>query len=109
MWSEPVGEGANRVTTGVAEDIGSLTARLGGRLSTWIRGGPTLVEEVVSQRQRWRLWAPVMFGLGAAGYMGLTVEPALGLMTLLGLAAIAAVWVTHRLSRGGGWFLIAGS
>lgn len=103
-----MGEGANRVTTGVAEDIGSLTARLGGRLSTWIRGGPTLRDEVMAQRLRWRLWAPVAFGFGAAAYMGLPREPALWLAVLLGVAAVAGAWTVNRLTRGGGWFLLAG-
>ncbi|MDO9335482.1 MAG: ComEC/Rec2 family competence protein [Caulobacter sp.] len=61
----------------------------------------------MAQRLRWRLWAPVAFGFGAAGYMGLKTEPALWVALLLGAAAIAATWAVHRFTRGGGWFLIA--
>lgn len=62
----------------------------------------------MAQRSRWRLWAPVAFGLGAAAYMGLPREPALWLAILLGLAALAAAWAANRFSQGGGAFLLVG-
>lgn len=62
----------------------------------------------MAQRSRWRLWAPVAFGLGAAAYMGLPREPALWLAILLGVAALAATWAAKRFSQGGGAFLLVG-
>ncbi|MFT4251557.1 MAG: ComEC/Rec2 family competence protein, partial [Caulobacter sp.] len=42
---------------------------------------------------RWMLWAPVAFGLGAAGYLALKVEPAWSLLALVALAlAVPAIW-----------------
>ncbi|PXA85052.1 competence protein ComEC, partial [Caulobacter sp. D4A] len=39
------------------------------------------------------LWAPVAFGLGAAGYLELKVEPSWSLLALVALAlAVLAVW-----------------
>jgi hypothetical protein len=37
----------------------------------------TLREEVAAQAERWSLWTPVAFGLGAAAYLQLRVEPPL--------------------------------
>jgi competence protein ComEC len=105
IWSEPVGEGANRVTTGLAEDIGSRRLgqawRLGARLSTWFSAGPSLAEEIAAQRTRWRLWAPVSFGFGAAAYLALPVEPALSLNLLCGGLAIALAVMANRRFAGG--------
>ena len=36
-----------------------------------------LASEVAAQADRLTLWVPVAFGLGAAAYLGLKVEPAL--------------------------------
>lgn len=83
----PVGEGAIRVTTGRSgiEVQGSgeaapawgaapLSTRLPGRPSvaaalTWLGGQAAL------QADRWTLWTPVAFGLGAALYFTLLREP----------------------------------
>ena len=71
------------------------------------RPSPTLRErlagEVASQSERWRLWAPVAFGIGCALYFAFRVEPpvwplALGAVGTIALAAMA--W------RRGTWRLI---
>lgn len=94
-----MGEGANRVTTGLAEDIGSRGWRLGARLSTWISAGPTPAAEIAAQKGRWRLWAPVAFGFGAAGYMGSPVEPPLWAALVCGGLTIALLQGLARWPR----------
>jgi competence protein ComEC len=70
------------------------------RLSTRIRARPSpaemlagLAREIAANRERWMLWSPVAFGLGAAGYLELRTEPSwvwlVGLTA--GLAVLAAV------------------
>jgi competence protein ComEC len=49
-----------------------------------------LAEEVAAQAERWTLWTPVAFGLGAAAYLQLRVEPALWLT--LGAALLTAAF-----------------
>ncbi len=55
---------------------------------------------VAAQAARWPLWTPVAFGGGAAIYLGLKTEPALWLLTVLGLAAVALAVTARRLSSG---------
>ncbi|WP_428155224.1 ComEC/Rec2 family competence protein [Brevundimonas sp.] len=54
-----------------------------------------LGEEVAAQTLRWRLWAPVAFGAGAAVYFALRIEPALWPL-LLGAAVAFAAWIVAR-------------
>jgi competence protein ComEC len=89
MCIMPVGDGAIRVTTG-RSDIGineaGEAAAPGARaapLSTWIRRPPSLAafgawlaDQAQAQSERWTLWTPVAFGLGAAAYFALPREPA---------------------------------
>jgi len=88
---EPVGEGAMRVTTG--RDISpGVIAPDAERPSPTLR--ERLAGEVAGQSERWRLWAPVAFGIGCALYFALKVEPpvwplALGAAGTVGLAAMA--------------------
>src|SRR5579863_1206307 len=117
MCIMPVGEGAMRVTTG---ELGSGIARpsangraAGARgLSTWIRRLPSgaavgrgLLAEARDQLDRLFLWVPVAFGLGAAIYLGLKVEPTLWpaaiVATTLGGAAALVAW------RGGSRAIVA--
>jgi competence protein ComEC len=80
----PVGEGAIRVTTG---DLGSGIALPGSGargLSTWLRRLPRVADlgglvraDAAAQLDRLFIWTPVAFGLGAAAYLGLKVEPIL--------------------------------
>ncbi len=81
-----------------------------GRLSMRIRARPSpaevlaaLIGEVDANRERWMLWSPVAFGLGAAGYLELKTEPSWWLLVGLtaGLAALAGLIgrrSTHGLS-----------
>jgi competence protein ComEC len=73
------------------------------RLSTGIRARPSpakvataLRAEIDANRERWMLWSPVAFGLGAAGYLELRIEPAWSLLAGLvaGLAFLA--WLAGR-------------
>ena len=52
-------------------------------------------DETLAQLDRWMLWLPVAFGLGAATYFGLEREPSLGLAALVA-AAGAALAVAAR-------------
>lgn len=54
-----------------------------------------LGEEVAAQTLRWRLWAPVAFGAGAAIYFALRIEPGLW-PVLLGAVVTFAVWIAAR-------------
>ena len=99
MCIEPVGEGAIRVTTGLAgSDMGALIARR-WRLPSLAAVVAGLRAEVAAQRVRALLWTPVAFGLGAAAYLGLKVEPPAwtgwALAAPLAVGALAA----HRWSR----------
>jgi competence protein ComEC len=73
------------------------------RLSTRFRARPSparvaavVREEIVANRERWMLWSPVAFGLGAAGYLELKAEPSWAMLVGLvaGLAILA--WLTGR-------------
>jgi competence protein ComEC len=111
MWSEPVGEGAKRVTTAEAggisggeglQRVGALSTRLrrAPSLSEWInRCGVWLWGEAIAQADRWPLWTPVAFGAGAATYFGLKTEPPLWLGGVLASVAWATVLLTHRWCR----------
>ncbi|TFW11093.1 ComEC/Rec2 family competence protein [Brevundimonas intermedia] len=54
-----------------------------------------LGEEVAAQTLRWRLWAPVAFGSGAAVYFALRAEPPLWLL-LLGVVVAFSAWISAR-------------
>lgn len=84
MWSEPVGEGAKRVTTGLsdirnrergegASDDAALLTPSRGRLHS---AGEAFAAAIAAQADRWFLWAPVAFGGGCATYVGARAEPA---------------------------------
>jgi competence protein ComEC len=107
MWREPVGEGAKRVTTwGEAEGMGrgsdgaALIPPDAANPSPGDRIRAGLRTEVAAQTLRWRLWAPVAFGGGAAIYFALKTEPPLWPLVLAaGLAT--AVWLGAK-GRGAG-------
>ncbi|CAN5523229.1 ComEC/Rec2 family competence protein [soil metagenome] len=79
------------------------------RLSTRFRARPSPAQlataawaEIVANGERWMLWSPVAFGLGAASYLELKVEPSWALLVGLtaGLAGLA--WgVGRRLTTQG--------
>ncbi|MDH4387078.1 MAG: ComEC/Rec2 family competence protein [Caulobacter sp.] len=73
----------------------------GARLSTWLSAGPSLADELAAQQVRWRLWAPVAFGFGAAGYFALGTEPAFWACALLAAVVLTVtLWLRRRAARG---------
>ena len=93
------------------------------RLSTRIRARPSpaevlaaLAAQIDDNRERWMLWSPVAFGLGAAGYLELKTEPSWLLLAgaTAGMAILA--WLIGRRSAHGlsvmlvlATFLVAGA
>jgi competence protein ComEC len=67
---------------------------LSARVREWARG------EVLAQSLRWRLWAPVAFGGGAAIYFALRSEPPLWPLALAALVA-TAIWLAAKRVGGG--------
>lgn len=55
-----------------------------------------LPAEFAAQASRWTLWSPVAFGLGAAGYMALKVEPPFWLALAVACFATIGAWVLRR-------------
>ncbi len=82
----PAGEGRGRITS--RRMLPSL-----GRWTGWIR------TELAAQRERLLLWSPVAFGLGAAAYLGLKIEPPLWLAAGLGAFGLAGFGLAWALSR----------
>ncbi len=72
---------AARLSTGfrARHSVGAVTA--------------SLIDEIAANRERWMLWSPVAFGLGAAGYLELRAEPSWLLMVgcTAGLAILAGL------------------
>ncbi|MBO9709397.1 MAG: ComEC/Rec2 family competence protein [Caulobacter sp.] len=138
MCRKPVGEGAKRVTTpelvGAGEwDIGleadgleatdvartaapdntgrGWAARLSTRIRAWpspARIGRGLIDEIARNGERWMLWAPVGFGLGAAAYLELGREPSWTLTAAPFALFVAAAMLARRWSerRGPGIVLL---
>lgn len=104
MCSDPVGEGAKRVTTGDRESVGVMQGKSEGaalippgtpKPSVWRQIKDAAHAEIAAQGLRWRLWAPVAFGGGCGLYFALKTEPSL--WPLLLLAAIACgLWLAAR-------------
>jgi competence protein ComEC len=92
---------AERLDAAETAGIARRGAAVGARLSTAFRARPSpaalvrrLRQEVADNLERWVLWSPVAFALGAAAYLEAAVEPALGLLLVavcvaLGLAGLA--------------------
>jgi len=110
---EPVGEGAIRVTTGRSGietqglDRGAAPRGRAPGLSTSFRLGDSfrriaawIGEQGLAQTDRWSLWAPVAFGIGAAIYLALPAEPltivGLGALAVAGLLFLGVKWSPHR-------------
>lgn len=101
----PVGEGAIRVTTGRSgiklEGSGEARPAAGAApLSTRLPAAPSLAaalgwlgRQAALQADRWTLWTPVAFGLGAAAYFAMLREPQ-AWIAWAGLAVTAALLVT---------------
>ncbi|WP_426035795.1 ComEC/Rec2 family competence protein [Brevundimonas sp. DC300-4] len=86
-----MGEGSERAAL-IPPDAAkpSLSARL--RAWAW--------DEVLAQSMRWRLWAPVAFGGGAAVYFALRQEPPLWPPAVAAVSA-TGVWLGAKLLRRG--------
>jgi len=69
-----------------------LSTRLGARPSP-AKVAARLRAEIETNGERWMLWSPVAFGLGAAGYLELRAEPSWALLVGLtaGLALLAGL------------------
>jgi competence protein ComEC len=106
MCSEPVGEGAKRVTTVIEE----ASSKKVGALTTLIARPPSLIlsinpervfaalkSEVAAQIDRVALWTPVAFGAGAAAYFGLKTEPPLWIGLASAGGAVLTAVITSRL------------
>jgi competence protein ComEC len=113
-----VGDGAIRVTTGRAAGEGSdidipldgqpaeqpgwgaggLSTRL-GRVPSWGAVWRGVKAEAAAQVDRLVLWTPVAFGIGAALYLGLKVEPPLWPFLTLAAAGAGLALAVRRLTR----------
>ncbi|OZA70830.1 MAG: competence protein ComEC, partial [Caulobacter sp. 39-67-4] len=56
-------------------------------------------DETSANLDRWVLWSPVWFGLGAAGYLEAPVEPPLTLLVLLAGSGVALWWLSRASPR----------
>jgi competence protein ComEC len=69
-------------------------------LSDLINGSPAwLVDQVRAQTDRWPLWTPVAFGVGAASYFGLKTEPPLWLGAAMTAIAVGLAVAAHLHGR----------
>jgi competence protein ComEC len=117
MCIRPVGEGAIRVTTGRAAGEGSdidiplddqpapkpgwaprFSTRF-RRLPSWATVWREAKIEVAVQVDRVVLWTPVAFGIGAAAYLGLKIEPPLWPFLALAAAGVGAALAVRWIWR----------
>ena len=101
MCREPVGEGANRVTTEGRSDI-DIQWTGAAPLSTRRSRAPSargildwISAQLRRQADRWALWSPVAFGCGCGLYFGLKREPLLWPL----VAGAAGLWAAALLLR----------
>ena len=80
--------------------IGRAVSRWLWRAFTLPTAAPALARAVtaafLAERERWILWAPVLFGTGIAGYFALQAEPPTWLAPLCSALAAAAAVVGRR-------------
>lgn len=95
---------AERLDAAETAGITRRGAAWAARLSTTVRAWPSPTttfrvarDEVDANLDRWVLWSPVWFGLGAAGYLEAPTEPPIWALVLLTLAG-AATWSLARRS-----------
>jgi competence protein ComEC len=70
-----------------------------GRLPSWRALGVGVKSEAAAQLDRLVLWTPVAFGIGAASYLGLKVEPPLWPLLAIAAVAVTAAVAVRRLAR----------
>ncbi|MBI5941278.1 MAG: ComEC/Rec2 family competence protein, partial [Caulobacterales bacterium] len=78
---------------------------MGGPHSMVARAADSLARlsaEFAAQASRWTLWSPVVFGLGAAGYMTLKIEPPFWQALVVAGLAVAGTWTLRRRFGTGG-------
>lgn len=80
------------MTAAAGEPEATTGARHRGAASVW----RSVRREVAAQEAVWRLWIPVAFGLGAAGYLELRAEPSAWSLLLAASLAWLAAWLAHR-------------
>ena len=103
MCREPVGEGANRVTTAGVEAGGVAEGEVMAGVIAPVPVNPSLAErvwtfldaQVAAQTLRWRLWAPVAFGSGCAVYFAFRTEPPVWPL-IAGALLAAGLWFGGR-------------
>lgn len=114
MCREPVGEGANRVTTAGAESgavadgevMAGVIAPVPANPSLAARVARFLAGQVADQSLRWRLWVPVALGGGCATYFALKAEPPAWPL-IAGAALAAGLWLgARRLALARVWTLV---
>ena len=66
----------------------------------FVGAGATIKSAFLTERDRWPLWIPVLFGIGISVYFALPIEPPywLGLLSLI--AAASCLWVQRNEPRG---------
>ena len=84
------------MTAATGEPEASIGARAAQSAAPW----RWLVQEVAAQRARFRLWIPITFGLGAAGYLELRAEPSVWATAVVAAAAWLAAGLAHRVWPG---------
>jgi competence protein ComEC len=103
MWSEPVGEGAKRVTSGLSdiENLGEEEAAPTGAapLIAWRAAVHRVTGAIALQADRWFLWSPVAFGAGCAVYLAADREPGWTTGVMLAAVLVAAALVARRRVR----------
>jgi len=85
-------------------------SEIGALAGAWARvraalgaGAEWLIAQLMAERERWILWAPMALGTGAALYFQLPfVVPFWASLAVAALAALLMVW---RMERGPGWLI----
>ncbi len=75
---------------------GEPEASIGSRTASPAAAWRWLVREAAAQRDRFRLWIPIAFGLGAAAYLELRTEPSVWAAAAVAAAAWLAAGLAHR-------------
>jgi len=105
MCSDPVGEGAKRVTTSEGSGIDTQlkeTAPLNMRRRTPPRAAEIrgwIFRQIQAQAERWSLWTPVAFGCGCGAYFALKSEPGLAIVGGIAVLTVLLAWALRLWGR----------